>query len=100
MAVGGAMDLSFSLLYSALSLPFASLGYRGVMYVMFPWGAPDDWHEPPGRQADWLAGRSSPTRGLDMDDTYTLISPPPHTFVHWYTFVIHTDPIELYGVLL
>ena len=78
----------FPSLFFSFSPLFAGLWYRGVMYVMFPWGGPDDWHEPPGRPADWLAGRSSPTRGFDMDDaqthththTHTHLFPPPHTF--------------------
>lgn len=81
MTVGVAMDLSFSFLYSFLLLPFDRLRYRGVMYVMFPWGVPNDWHKPPGRQADWLAGRSSPTWGFDTDGTHSHIylSNTPHT---------------------
>lgn len=68
----------FSFLF--FCFPLLNLWYRCVMYVMLPWGVPDDWHEPPGRQADWLAGRSSPTWGFDMDNTHILLFAPPHTF--------------------
>ncbi len=62
-----------SFLFPSLFFSFSFLWCWGLMYVMFPWGAADDWHEPPGRQADWLAGSSSPTSGLTRRNTHTLL---------------------------
>lgn len=88
----------FPSLFFSFSPLFARLWYRGVMYVMFPWGGPDDWHEPPGRPADWLAGRSSPTRGFDMDDTQTHT----HTYSlhHTLSFLLSSVQNAYHGAIL
>lgn len=86
MAVGGAMDLSFSPLSSSLFLPFSLASGTGAwcMWCFHEVDRMTDTSRRGGRLTGWLGDRH-PHGGLTWTihkHTHTHFFPPPHTFFH------------------